>query len=124
MTSFNDTRAPASRKYVAEQVIVIQNWSKTFQTFWSHSSVLGLEEKSEKLNFQSFLHLRNPLVASNNETRAPTSRIYVADKGIVMPNWLKTFQNFWSHSSVFPLENRPEILNFQSFFTSKKLSGG
>ena len=32
-------RAPASRKYVAEQGIAMPNGSKTFQTFRSHSSV-------------------------------------------------------------------------------------
>ena len=39
MATFNETRAPASRKYVTEQDIVMSNWSETFQTFWSQSSV-------------------------------------------------------------------------------------
>ena len=33
--------------------------------------------------------------------RAPTSRKYVAEQGIAMPNGSKTFQIFRSHSSVF-----------------------
>ena len=51
-----------------------------------------------------FLSLRDPLVATFNETGAPTSRKYVAEQSIVMPNWLKTFQTFWTHSSVCALE--------------------
>ena len=74
--------------------------------------------------FRAFLRLRNPLVASFTETRAPTSRKYVAEQGIVMANWSETFQIFWSHSFVFALEKQPEKLNFQCFLTSKKPFGG
>ena len=59
-----------------------------------------------------------------SETRAPTSRKYVTEQGIAMPNWSKTFQTFLSHSSVFNLEKLPENLNFQSFFTSNRAFGG
>ena len=52
--------------------------------------------------------------------RAPTSKKYVYQSGIVMPNWLKTFPAFWSHSSVFALERQPKNLNFQGFFASNK----
>ena len=80
-----------------------------------HSSVFALEKQPEKVNFQSFLPLRNPLVASFNETRAPTSRKYVVEKGSAMSNWSKTFETFWSHSSVSALEKQPEKVNFLSF---------
>ena len=33
-----------------------------------------------------FLPARDPLVATFNETRAPTFRKYVSEQGIVMPN--------------------------------------
>ena len=84
VATFNETRAPTSRKDEAEQGAVMPNWSKTFQTFWSHSSVFSLEKQPKNLNFQSFLPLKDPLVATFNETRAPTSRKYVAEQGIVM----------------------------------------
>ena len=71
-----------------------------------------------------FLPLRDPLVATFNESRAPTSRKYVAEQGIVIPNWLKTFQTIWSHSSAFALEKQSKNLNFQSVFTSKRPFGG
>ena len=58
-------------------------------------------------------------MASFTETRAPTSRKYVVEQGLPTPSRLKTFQTFWSISSVFLLEKQPEKLNFQ-FFTSKK----
>ena len=54
----------------------------------SHSSILLYIEKLRKnLNFQSFfLLLIDPLVASFNEMRAPTSKENVAEQGILMPN--------------------------------------
>ena len=86
VATLNEMRAPTSRKYVAEQGLVMPNLSKKFQTFWTHSSVLALEKRPKKLNFQSFLPVRDPLVATFNETRAPTSRKYLAEQCIVMPN--------------------------------------
>ena len=71
-----------------------------------------------------FLHPRDPLVATSSETYAPTSREYVAEQDIAMPNWSKIFQAFWLHSSLFALEKQPKNLNFQSVFTSKKPFGG
>ena len=44
VATFNETRAPTSGKYVAGQVIVMPNLSKTFQTVLSHSPVLTLEK--------------------------------------------------------------------------------
>ena len=60
MASFNETGAPTSRKYVVEQGLLTLNWSKTFQAFWSHSSLFALEEQHEKLNFQSFFTSKEP----------------------------------------------------------------
>ena len=71
-----------------------------------------------------FLPLTDPLAATLIEMRAPTSRKYVAEQGIVMPNWSTAFQTFWSHSSVFALEKQPKTLNFQSVFTSSRPFGG
>ena len=61
MASFIETRAPTSRKYVAEEGIVMQNLSKSFQTFWLHVSVFALEKQHKNLNFQSFFTSRRPL---------------------------------------------------------------
>ena len=59
-------------------------------------------------------------MATFSETRAPTSRKNVAEQGILMPNWSRTCQSFWSHSSIFALEKQPKNLNFQNFFTSRR----
>ena len=83
MATVNETRPPTASKYVAEQGILMQNWSKTFQTFWLRSSVFALEKQPKNLDFQSFLPLGDPLVATFNETRAPASWKYVAEQGIV-----------------------------------------
>ena len=63
-----------------------------------------------------FFPLTNPLEATFNETRAPTSRKHVTKQGLYMPNWSKIYQTFLSHSSVFALEKKTKNLNFQSFF--------
>ena len=63
-------------------------------------------------------------MANFNETRAPTSKKYVAEQGMVMPNWSKTFQTFWSHSSNFALEKQPKNITFHSVFTSKRPFNG
>ena len=45
MANFNETRAPTSRKYVAEQDIILTSLSGTLQFPWSHSSVFALEKQ-------------------------------------------------------------------------------
>ena len=78
--------------------MIIQNESEKLQFFWSHSSVFALEKQSKNLNFQSFLPLRDPLLATFDETRAPPSGKYVAEKDAKLT---KITSNFLSHSSVF-----------------------
>ena len=119
MATFNELRAPTSKKHVPEEGIVMPNWLKTFQTFWSHSSVIALEKQPKNPNFP-----RGLLVTTFNVTLAPTSRRCVAEQCTVMPNWSKIFQSFWLDSSVFVLEKQPKNLNFQSFFNSKRPCGG
>ena len=78
MATLNEMPRPSSRKYVAEQGIVMPSISKTFQ---------ALEEQPKKIKFSEFfLPLRDPFVATFNERRAPTSRKYVAERGILIPN--------------------------------------
>ena len=64
------------------------------------------------------------MVTTFPEIRAPTSKKYVAEHGIVMPNCSKTFQTVWSHSSVFALEKQPKNINFQSFSIFKRSFSG
>ena len=71
-----------------------------------------------------FLSLTDALVATFGKTRGPTSRKYVAEQGIVMPNWSETIQNFWSNSAAFALEKQPKNLNFHSVFTFNRPFGG
>ena len=101
--------------FIAQQGIVMT----AFETFRSHSSVFALEKEAKNLNFFGFLNLIDPLLASFIETRAQTSRKYVSEQGVVMPNWSKIIQTFRSHSSVFAWEKQPKNLNFQSFFNLK-----
>ena len=60
LATFNETREPNSRKYGAETDIVKPNWSKTFQTFWSHSYVVALQKQPENLNLQIFFTSNRP----------------------------------------------------------------
>ena len=60
---------------------------KNISVSWSYSSALALEKQPKNLNFlEFFLPLRDPLVATFNETRVPTSIKHVAEQGIVMPS--------------------------------------
>ena len=104
VATFNETRAPAYTKYIAEQSIVMPNWSKIIQTYRSHSSVFALEKQPKNVNFQSFLPLIDLLGGTFNETGAQTSIKYAAEQAIKIPNWSKTFQTFWSHFPVFAIE--------------------
>ena len=124
VATFNETRAPTSRKYEAERRIVMPNWPKTFQTFWSHSFVFALEKQPINLNFQIFSISKRSLVATFYETGVPTSKNNVAEQDIEMPNWLKMFQTFRSRSSVFVEEKQSKNLSFHSFFISKGIAGG
>ena len=124
VATFREKRGSTSRKYISEQGIVTPNWLKPFQGFLSHSSDFALEKQSKNLNFQSFLPSTDTFVAAFSETRALTSRKYAAEQSIVIPNGSKTFQTFWLHSSVFPLEEQPKNVNFQSVFTSERPFGG
>ena len=51
LATFNETRAPAYTKYVAEQSIVMPNSTKTFQIFRSQFFVFALEKEPKNLNF-------------------------------------------------------------------------
>ena len=62
---------------------------------------------SNSLNFKSFFTSKKTVVAFN-EPRAPTSRKYLSEEGIMMPNLLQILQCFRSHFSVFTLENYPK----------------
>ena len=51
MATFSETRAPSSRKYIAEQGVLIPNLSETLQSSWLYSSTSALEKFSKTLNF-------------------------------------------------------------------------
>ena len=53
-------------------------------------------------------------MAAFNETRASSSKKYVAGQGVLMPNCSKTFQTLFSHS-IFALEKQLKNLYFHSF---------
>ena len=79
MAAFNKRRAPTSRKYICE-IINVSDFLVALLRF-------GFRKQPKSLNFNSFfLALIDPLLATFNETRAPTSRKYVSEQGIVMLN--------------------------------------
>ena len=67
---------------------------------------------------------RDPLLTTFSETCSPTSRKYVAQQGIVLPNRSKIIQTFWSLSSFFALEKQSKNLIFQNAFSSNRPLGG
>ena len=114
MANFNETCGNTSGKCFAEQGTVMSNCWKSFHTLWLHSASFAIK-KAKHLRFQNFFPFRRHL-----HLRAPTSGKYVAEQGLVMSNWLKTFQRFWSHFSIFGLEKQPKNLKFQSSFYLKE----
>ena len=92
----------------------ILDLSEKRRVFWLHSSVFALEKQRQNLHFQSFLPLKHSLVATFNETCAPTSRKHVVEQGIIMSNLSDKFRR--SHPTVFVLEKQLKNLNFQNFF--------
>ena len=52
-------------------------------------------------------------MATFNKRRAPTSRKYVCEQGIVMPNLSKIIRTFRLHSSVFATK---KLRKFSEFF--------
>ena len=104
MATFNEKGAPNSRKCVAEQRAIIPNFSDTFQSSWSHSSVFALEKYPKNLNFQSFLPREEALVGTFNKKHVPTTRKYVSKQGVVTPNLSETLQSSWSRSFILALE--------------------
>ena len=125
VATFNKTHAPTSKKYIAQQDIMMPNWSKIIQNFRSHSSIfLYIEKLRKNLNFQSFFPLIDSLVTTFNEMCAPTSKKNVAEQGTVMPNGSKIFPTFWSNPSVFFLYNNNLKYKFSEFFASNRPFGG
>ena len=124
MATFKERRAPTSKKYVAEQGIVIQNWSKILQIFVALLRFCFRKATQKSNSSESFLSLIDPLVTTFNERRAPTLRKQVAEQGIVMPKWLKIIETFRSHYSVFALETQPKNPILQSLFISNRPFAG
>ena len=117
VATFSEAGAPTARLYVSEQGVVIQSSSDSLQSSQFNSSISALEKQSKSLNFRSFLSpLKKLCWLAFHKTHAPTSRKYVAEQGIMMPNLLPKLRYFGSHSSGFALEKYTKNLNFQSFF--------
>ena len=79
-----------------------------------------LRKQSKNLKFNSFFTSKKHLMATFNESHAPTSRNQVSELSIIMPNLLQAHQSFWLHSSVFALENQPKNAKFLYFLPLKK----
>ena len=98
---------------------------KHFQLFGRAPPFFSFRKTTQKYKFSEFFLLPiDPLVATFNKRRAPTSRKYVCEQGIVMPNLSKIIRTFRFHSSVFAIKKLRKNLNFQSFFTSNRPFGG
>ena len=124
MATFNERRAPASRKYVAEQGIVMPNWSKIIQIFWWHSSVLTLEKLRKNLNFQSCLRRIDPFHGyfqwnAWTDFQKICSWTRYSDAKLI-----KNISNLLVAILRFYFRKLTLNLNFQSVFTSNRPFGG
>ena len=73
--------------------------------------------------FRVFLPLRGLAVAAFSETGAFTSKWYEVEQVVLIPNLSETFEDFWSHSSVFALEKFVKILVLRVFLPLKNFGG-
>ena len=124
MGTFIETRAPTSRKYIAEQGTPTPNWSNTFQTFWSHSSVFGLEKQSEKLNFQSFFTSKKPFGGYFQWNACTYSQKICIWKRYSNATLIKNISKFLVGLLRFWFRKRTWKANFSEFFTLTKHFGG
>ena len=124
MATFNERREPTSRKYVGEEGIMMLNWSKTLQTFWLQFSIFALEKELKISIFRVFLPLTDTLVATFNETRAPTSKKYAGELRYNDAKSIKSILKLFVALVRFCLDKQHEYLNFQSIFSSNRSFGG
>ena len=117
MATFNEKFPLTSRKYTAEQSIVMSNWSKTFQTFRSHSSVFATETLPKNLIFCVFFTSNRPFGGYfqwNACTDFQKICIWIrySDAKLIKNVW-----NFWVALLRFCFKKLRKNLNFQSLFT-------
>ena len=71
----------------------VPNFPDTFKLFWNHPTDSALGKQPQKCKFFSFFYLlKEPLIATLNETCALTSRTNVARKGMVIPYLSETLR--------------------------------
>ena len=104
-------------KHVTEQGAIIPNISRIVQSF-GRAPPFPPQKSSLKVSVLIFFISKKTLVITFNETRAPTSRKYVAEQGLMMSYLFLAIQSFWWYSSVFALGKYLKNLNFHGFFTS------
>ena len=123
MATFNETCTPTSREYIVEQCIVMPNWSKTFQTFWSHSSVFALEKQPKHPISQSLFISNRPFGGYfqwNLCTYFQKICIWTRYSDATL---MKIIWNFFVAFHSFCFRKEPKNLNFQNFFTSNRPFG-
>ena len=124
MTTFNETRAPTSRIYVTEKSIIQPNWSKTLQSFWSHSSVFALEKLLKKINFQSFFTIKRPYGDYFQWNMCTYFQKIYSWTRYSNAKLIKNISIFLVALLCFSFRKTIQQLSFQRFFTSKRPFGG
>ena len=124
MATFNKTYAATSRKYVAGQGIVMLNWSKTSQTFWSHSSVFSLEKQPKNLNFQSVFDSKRPFGGYFQRNACTYFQKICSWTRYSDSKLIKNISNFLVALLRFCFRKKPSNLYFHRVFTSKRPFGG
>ena len=123
MATFTKTCAPTSRKHVADQGILLPNRSKTFQIFWSHFSVFALEKQPKKIKSSEFFTSKKHFGRYFQWNACTCFQKICSWTRQSNAKFVKMIETFWSHSSISASEKQPEKLNFENFFTSKRLFG-
>ena len=79
----------------------MQNLCQTLKSFWLDSSVFVSQKQPKNTKFSYFLPLKEILVATFGKECALTSRKYVSNPDISIPNLSDKLNFFFGHTSLF-----------------------
>ena len=92
MARFNERHGPISRKYVAEQGMIILKSSENINRFGRTPSFCFTIIASKMLIFEDFVPLKMPVVTTFSETRLLTPKTYAAEDTKSNPKQFKPYK--------------------------------
>ena len=102
----------------------MSNWSKTFETSWSHSSIFALKKLPRNISFPSFFTSRKPFDSYFQWNACTYFQKVCSWATYSDAKLIKSISSYWPNSTVFALEKWPKNLNFRVYFNSNSPFSG